>query len=321
MTILGPEPLSPEPQEHHHRTREPAQSWEPGSPAPPPAAETQLSGTVFAPATVEPNAQFLVQVFAHLPEHAEMVAAQAGEFDADTHRLATVMLQSPVLAGEQLAFQLLMPGLVVDPTVQTMVWVRSPQSVQFGVTVPPDISAGGVIGTVIVSRDSVPIGQLKFKVNVDKSGSAGVVASPKVAEGLHRYRRAFISYSSTDRVEVLKRTQMLAEVGIEFFQDILTLEPGDLWEHAIYQEIDRCDVFLLFWSTSAKASEWVAKEWRYALNRHGVNEAASPQILPVIIEGPPPVSPPPELRSLHFNDPIIYLIKGSSPAPAAAKPD
>lgn len=313
--------------EQHHRTREPAQSWdlapEPKTDHPHRGADagSQLAGTVFAPATVEPDTQFLVQVFAHLPEHQDLVAAQAGEFDAGTHRLGTMMFQSPVLAGQQLAFQLLLPGLVVDQPVQTMVWVHSPQAVQFGVTVPPDRHAGAVIGTVIVSRDAVPIGQLKFTVRVDASGSAGAIAASTVTAstvtaGMHHYRRAFVSYSSADRAEVLKRTQMLAEVGIEFFQDILSLEPGDRWEPAIYQEIDRCDLFLLFWSTAAKASEWVAKEWRYALNRHGGDETAPPQILPVIIEGPPPVSPPAELRSLHFNDPIIYFIAASLPKPS-----
>jgi len=319
MSIRGPERA-----DQHHRTREPAQSW---NPEPEPKADqpqrgadagSQLAGTVFAPAAVEPDTEFLVQVFAHLPEHQGLVAEQAAEFDAETHRLGSVMFQSPVLTGQSLSFQLLMPHLVVDEPVQTMTWVQSPQSVQFGVTVPPGIGAGAVIGTVIVSRDSVPIGQLKFKVSVRKPAATGAVASSTVTEAMHRYRRAFISYSSTDRAEVLKRTQMLDEVGIEFFQDILSLEPGDRWEPAIYQEIDRCDLFLLFWSTSAKASEWVAKEWRYALNRHGGNDMAPPQILPVIIEGPPPLSPPEELKSLHFNDPIIYFIKASSPKPSTS---
>ena len=38
---------------------------------------------------------------------------------------------------------------------------------------------------------------------------------------------AFISYSSDDRDEVLSRVQMLSISGIDYFQDVMTLEPGD----------------------------------------------------------------------------------------------
>ncbi|HWT48970.1 MAG TPA: TIR domain-containing protein, partial [Mycobacterium sp.] len=70
-----------------------------------------------------------------------------------------------------------------------------------------------------------------------------------------------------------------------------------------------CDLFLLFWSSAAKKSRWVLKEVNYALERHRGNELALPEILPVIIEGPPPVPPPPELAYLHFNDRMIYFME------------
>jgi hypothetical protein len=60
----------------------------------------------------------------------------------------------------------------------------------------------------------------------------------------------------------------------------------------------------LFWSTAAKESKWVLKEALYALERQG-KDGLNP---PVIIEGPPPVSPPDELQHLHFNDKLLYLI-------------
>ena len=89
---------------------------------------------------------------------------------------------------------------------------------------------------------------------------------------------------------------------------MLYLEPGDRWEKSLYKYIDESDLFLLFWSSAAKASEWVTKEWQYALERKGSNEMNPPEIVPVIIEGPPPVEPPPELAHLHFNDPLIYFM-------------
>jgi hypothetical protein len=67
--------------------------------------------------------------------------------------------------------------------------------------------------------------------------------------------------------------------------------------------------FFLFWSSAAKKSEWVLKELHYAMARNGGDEEKPSEILPVIIEGPPPVDPPPELAALHFNDRMIYFMQ------------
>jgi TIR domain len=280
----------------------------------------QLSGSVFAPPAVESGATFLIQVFAHLPEHEARVATLAREFDEDAKRRGTVALESPVSKGERLAFELRLPGLLVDGPVQSMGWIESPQSVQFSVTVPPNFPPQTVIGTVIILRELVPIGHLKFKVSVLAPGTMRE-ASGESAPGqrMHHYQRAFISYAWADRNEVLKRTQMLALNGIEFFQDILALDPGERWERRLYREIDDSDVFYLFWSSAAKKSTWVIKEVQYAMTcrGRGDEELARPEILPVIIEGPPPVEPPPELAHLHFNDRIIYFMQPSGEAPAS----
>jgi hypothetical protein len=47
---------------------------------------------------------------------------------------------------------------------------------------------------------------------------------------------------------------MLSRVNIKYFQDVLSLEPGDRFSKRIELGIDKCDVFLLFWSSQAKMS-------------------------------------------------------------------
>ena len=93
-----------------------------------------------------------------------------------------------------------------------------------------------------------------------------------------RFTRAFLSYASEDRAEVLKRAQMLNAAKIGFFQDILSLDPGDAWEPILLAEIDDCDLFLLFWSQAARASQWVAREVDHALERQRRNGGAPPEI-------------------------------------------
>jgi hypothetical protein len=122
-----------------------------------------------------------------------------------------------------------------------------------------------------------------------------------------RYRRAFLSYASPDRAEVLKRAQALRAAGVDFFNDLLSLEPGERWEQRLYGEIDRCDVFLLFWSRAARESQWVRKEIEHARDAARVTGRPA-EILPIILEGPPPPPPPDALADLHFNDPLCYVI-------------
>jgi hypothetical protein len=131
-------------------------------------------------------------------------------------------------------------------------------------------------------------------------------------ESVRRYRRAFISYASQDRPEVLKRVQMLRLARIRYFQDVLKLEPGDRWERKLYLHIDKSDLFLLFWSTHAKESEWVLNEVRYAIKRKGGDESAPPQLIPVVLEGPPVPLPPKELAHLHFDDYLTYFMNPQS---------
>ena len=86
---------------------------------------------------------------------------------------------------------------------------------------------------------------------------------------------------------------------------MLSLEPGEAWEQRLYDEIDRCDLFLLFWSSNAAKSEWVERETEHAIARQRATEG-SPEITPIIIEGPPPAKPIPEqLRHMHFNDYVM----------------
>jgi hypothetical protein len=65
------------------------------------------------------------------------------------------------------------------------------------------------------------------------------------------------------------------------------LDPGDRWQQELYRNIDNCDLFLLFWSTWAKNSEWVRKEVGYALDRKGWDDLSPPEIRPVIVQPPP----------------------------------
>lgn len=281
--------------------------------APEAEVEDEVSGTVYAPGQAAQGDSFLVQVFIHLPEQADALDEIAKEADEDAKRRISSKLQKKIKRGTELTFHLQMPGLVIDDDVQSCVWMGEPAWVQFGVTVPEDSKPKNIIGTVTLSEASVPVGHLRFKFKITSTapseGEAEATSlEPAPAGNLTRYQQAFISYASKDRQEVLKRVQMLNVAKVKFFQDLLTLEPGDEWEKLLYEYIDKSDVFFLFWSQAASESEWVKKEVEYAIKRRADKELPDPEIIPVIIEGPPPAKPPAELSSIHFNDKLIYFI-------------
>jgi hypothetical protein len=266
---------------------------------------------VFAPPTAAQGDSILVQVFAHLAEAAEAVEKLAKRADESAEWRGAKCLEAQIARGEQLTFHLEMPSLVVDDAVQTLRWNGRPQAVQFSVQVPKGRKGprGNVIATVTVLVHGVPVGHIKFKLAiVSASGKRPDAVPAPQGDDVRHYSLAFVSYASEDRREVVRRLQMLSALGIRYFQDILDLSPGDRWERKLYQHIDECDLFLLFWSRRAKKSKWVRKEVNYALARKKGDEFAAPEIRPVVIEGPPAVPPWKELSHLHLNDMLIYLI-------------
>jgi hypothetical protein len=259
---------------------------------------------------VPQGATVLVQVFAHLPAHAAAAEEMAARADPAAVWRGYTSLQMEIERGWTLTFHLsLPPDLAIDDPIKPLVWRGRPQAVQFNVSVPPGRAPGVVAGTVTVSLNGLPVGHVVFQVAVT-SADQGLAPGEAVPLGAaHYYQKAFLSYASKDRDEVLKYAGLLDVLHIPFFQDLLHLAPGERWERALYRHIDESDLFLVFWSTAAKQSTWVQQEIQYALRRKGDDDAAPPAIVPVPIEGPPPVEPPAELAHLHFDHPIRYVMR------------
>ena len=251
----------------------------------------------------------LVQAFVHLPEEADDAKAIAAELDVGARRRAYRGLATPVAERARLDFELRVPGLVVDEPVASLVWRRRTEAVQFALDVPANAETRSVVCTLDVSLEGAPVGHVKFVLQIEPS-SARIAAEPQ-GEQAHAYSYAFVSYSSADRDEVLARVQMLAVAGIPYFQDVTTLEPGDRWERRLEAGIDRCDLFLLFWSGHAKSSTWVKREVDHALARKSGDDLAPPEIRPVILERVPPWAEP--FQHLHFDDRVLYFMRPPAP--------
>jgi hypothetical protein len=136
--------------------------------------------------------------------------AAARESDSESHRRAITSLGTEVARGSRLSFELTVRNLRIFDPVQEVTWQGHIDCVQFEVEVPTDANPGAVVATVTASQDSVPIGNLRFKLLLVD----GVCKSRQEPRGMAtRYDLAFISYASADRLEVLRRIQVLSAVG------------------------------------------------------------------------------------------------------------
>jgi hypothetical protein len=279
-------------------------SMSPGVPSALPVSSV-LEASAFGPKSIKPGGEGLLQIFLHGLDQSEAATAFAMAADPDTSRRAITTLVTEVPIGQRIDVVLEAPGLVIEQPSQFLVWRGQARACQFEVVVPEQHALGDVTLRATISCGGVPVGWLRFKLRIERTGP--IAKNEMQGVGSHRYKRAFLSYSSADRAEVLKRAQSLKAARIEFFQDLLTLEPGDRWEQRLYDEIDRCDLFLLFWSTSAAQSKWVIGEAEHALTRQRVRDG-EPDIVPIILEGPPVPRPPDSLNMIHFNDSLRYVI-------------
>ncbi len=260
--------------------------------------------TVYAPPEARPGDSILVQIHIHTSESAHEADSLACEFDTTSSRRGFASLDTTIVEGAALAFQLTVKRATVEEPVQELVWTGRTDPVQFEVEIPDSLNPCSLIMKIVVSQQNIPTGRILSQLGIVPSDSSATTVPEPSGAGI-RHRIAFVSYASQDRLEVMKRVQMLRAVGIQCFQDVMDLDPGDRWARELYRHIDRSDVLFLFWSSAAKASEWVQKEWEYGLKNHGDDF-----VLPVIIEGPPIPEPPERLKHLYFSDKVLYFIKG-----------
>jgi serine/threonine protein kinase len=266
------------------------------------AAPATADFLVVAPSLIQAGRSFVLEVWvAPSGEHSAMVAeATRGgrmierggrshlRIDRDT--LITVILR--------------LPDFELPDPIELLGWNGDIRNVGFIVKASASLAPGIYPGSAKLMQNGIPFASIMFDLEVASAeGRLNAPVRPRDAH-VQRMANAFASYARLDRAEVLRRVQGIQAVGTQVFLDIVNLRSGADWEKVLYSEIDGSDCFLLFWSRNAAQSSWVEREWRYALNRRGVDF-----INPLPLEDPRLIEPPSELRSKHFNDMLLAFIK------------
>lgn len=269
-------------------------------------AKDAVDCSVFAPAKATAGEAILIQVSLHVIDQLETATAVATLLDPDASRRGTSSLALDLERGARVDIAIDGDGLEIAEPIAALRWNGTGASCAFRATVPSTTTRKQLVPKVHLATRGTPLAHVSFKIGVGRGDDAA--RRPAEQHAVH-YRRVFVSYSSNDRREVLKRLQTLETLRISFFADVLDLAPGDRWERVIKREIETCDLFLLFWSHAARASPWVTREIEHARAVQLRSLANLPAILPVPLEkAPPPVG----LEDMHFNSPICQLIANSA---------
>jgi hypothetical protein len=250
--------------------------------------------TVAAASALVPGSVSELSLWAHTDAQRQEVLQRIG---AAIPGESVIKSKGPVSLprGSRLTVMAAIDGLPVEPVEEDLLWAGDIATTTFLVTVPDAVPPGARSGRITIKTNGLQIARVHFTVAVGPSRGKRIPLPS--TEELHR--TAFASYASADRDEVLRSIQGMQKVApqLDIFLDVLTLRSGEDWEQRLWMVIPKSDVFYLFWSSHARESAWVEKEWRCALQSRGGDF-----IDPVPLESPETAPPPAELASKHFND-------------------
>lgn len=191
------------------------------------------------------------------------------------------------------------PDIEITENEETQIWQSDYLNFRFVILVPEQYKKHQILFHATVYINEVIATKLKFIMNCASNRKQ----EAKISR--NDIFSAFISYASEDRKRVATIIQGLkiARPDLDIFFDVESLRSGENWKETLGREIEKRDILFLCWSHFAKQSEWVDREWRYALKNKGIDA-----IEPIPIEMPDICPPPKELDEKHFNEKLLYII-------------
>ena len=213
--------------------------------------------------------------------------------NADNEVKEVVASSQEIVDNTVIRIKLSSPDIELTDCDETQKWHGKYLTFSFPVEISSNYAKKQVLFIATVYFNDVIATKLKFIANCSTS------REQKIQLTRDDILTAFISYASQDRSRVATIIQGMqkARPDMDIFFDVESLRSGEDWESALRREIEKRDILFLCWSNYARSSEWVEKEWRYALSNKGIDA-----IEPVPLVSPVECPPPEELKSKHFND-------------------
>lgn len=241
---------------------------------------TKAKSAVYAPSEVNRGDSVIIQVYVYTQNDEEKVSEIAAEIDNNATRRNYIPLSSMIKRGDKirLAFRCYSRSIELEETSSEGIWTNDLFKHEFVVYVPEDYNRSNFICSVNLFINDIPVGDMKFKINVVDYEPRKLWAEIKS----NRYKKSFISYSHADAEKIRFLAEGFKIQGIDYFFDEHSLRTGDNYPKEIDDYISSCDVFVLCWSENAKASDWVRREYNMALQRYD-KESDKLKIYPISI--------------------------------------
>jgi len=259
--------------------------------------------TLTGPGVLAPGAAHELQFWVHVEQQTSTVLEAASVVHGLPQSGLAVKSEGPypLHRGSRISVRLKIDGLKCLDNHKWVTWTGEIGNTAFVVEVPPGATERAYPGTASIRLAGLEIARMSFLVRVGPPN----LNINEIPSQTTSYRSAFASYASEDRAEVLSRVQGMetAHKGLDVFVDVINLRSGQNWERELVERISKSDVFYLFWCRHAMNSDWVNKEWHWALSAKGQGF-----IDPVPLETPDLAPPPEELAAKHFNDPLLAFI-------------
>jgi hypothetical protein len=252
--------------------------------------QTSVAVSAVSPESVAPGSEFLLDIVLHLSSYdIEAATGLIAEHDLGTLQLRQgAQLDVVVCLDERQA-----EAFTIDEPEARVCWQPPWSRISFRFKTRQEAPIGTSYIRVEVGAGGVRLCHFYVEGRVEHSAKATPRKRYSVLKKIPR--TAFASYASADRRAVCERLESIQSLGIDVFLDCLDIRQGENWQQILDEAVISKDAFLLFWSTAASRSPWVAREWQCALKARGLG-----YIVPNALEATDICPPPPPLAALHF---------------------
>lgn len=221
-----------------------------------------INACVFAPAEVRYNKSFIIRIYLYQHHEKNTVDSKIKGIDPNAVKKEYKSLDLPLKEGDKLTVQLdLSDGVECKYLTKTVIWRNHYTDCSFMAKLV-DVNQDSVEGTVYVSVNDVPAGEMLFTIDVVDTEPRELHTKVEA----HRFSKIFISYAHQDEYQVRGIAEGCKMLGKDYFLDRHTLKAGDIFKDKILNYIDNADLFILCWSKNAAESEWVQIEREHALS-------------------------------------------------------
>ncbi len=300
----APRPSAPVPSAPHHNPPPPADVAPPEAPATAgsPEPSENIAFTAYFPHAVARGVWTTLLAYVHLDSDGTAAAVEADS----RQRLAAARDRTgkskgratrAIARGTTLTVCPLLPGFRVNPPAMDVDWLEDWHRCEFRVQPLAESSFTGVTvaGSVQFLVGPLLIGEVAIGAVLADEAPPATAEGPDPRRRGHAYQSVFVSYAHADKDIVQWVERAVQALGMEYLRDVLFLRSGERWNEQILKRIPEADLFQLFWSENAKASQYVREEWQSALRLQRPDF-----IRPCYWQEPMP-PPPGELAQLHFH--------------------